>query len=69
MAEQQHQHQQVLAYLQQDQATSRHQLRQVSEQQAPQEALAQAALEAHLVRHQQQALAAIQALEQQRLRP
>ena len=31
--------------------------------------LAQAALEAHLARHQQAALAVVQALEQQRLRP
>ena len=61
-----HQH---LAYLQQQQAVSRHQLRQVSEQQAPQEALAQAALEAHLARHQLEALAVIQDLERQRLQP
>ena len=47
MAEQHNQ--QHLAYLRQHQAVSRHQLRQVdSEHQAPQVALAEAALEAHL---------------------
>ena len=51
MAEQHNQ--QALAYLAQHQAVSRHQLRQVSEHQAPQEALAQAALEAYLVRRHQ----------------
>ncbi len=49
MAEHKHQHQQqALAYLRQHQAVSAHQLRQVSEHQAPQVALAEAALEAHL---------------------
>ena len=59
--------QQHLALLQQHQAVSRHQLRQVSERQAPQEALAQAALEAYLQQHQQAALVAVQDLERQRL--
>lgn len=39
---------QALAYLAQHRAISGHQLRQVSEHQAPQVALAEAALEAHL---------------------
>lgn len=60
--------QQHLAYLRQDQAASRHHLRQVSEEQAPQEALTQAALEAHLRQHQQEAVSVIQGLEQDRLR-
>ena len=44
-------HQQHLAYLQQHRAVSQHRLRQVDlEHQAPQVALAEAALEAHLQR-------------------
>jgi hypothetical protein len=56
MAEYPHQQlvQQHLALRQQHQAVSQHQLRQVSEHQAPQVALAEAALEAHLSQRQQQ---------------
>ena len=68
MAEHNQHQQQALAYLQQDQAVSRHQLRQVSEHQAPQVALAEAALEAYLLnRQQQEALVALQYLERERL--
>ena len=62
-----HNNQQALAYLAQHQAVSQHRLRQASEHQVPQVALAEAALEAHLLKHQREAVAVIQALEAERL--